>query len=76
MVSLTIRDVPDEVRDELSARAARSGRSMQEYVLAALRDLTATPDQTELIARIRRRAHTRPPTDVDAVLQDLDADRR
>lgn len=76
MVSLTIRDVPDDVRDELSARAARSGRSMQEYVLAALRDLVATPDQADLIARIRQRAHTLPPADVDAVLQDLDADRR
>lgn len=32
MVSITIRDVPQETRNELAARAARSGRSLQEYL--------------------------------------------
>jgi plasmid stability protein len=34
--SVTIRDVPEATRDELAARVARSGRSMQEYLRAAL----------------------------------------
>jgi hypothetical protein len=34
--SITIRDVPDETRDELAARAALSGRSLQEYLRARL----------------------------------------
>jgi plasmid stability protein len=76
MVSLTIRDVPDEVRDELATRAARHGQSMQEYVRAALGRLVAVPDQADVLDRVRRRARTLPAAHVDAVLGDLDADRR
>ena len=36
--SITIRDVPDDARDELAARAALSGRSLQEYLRAQLID--------------------------------------
>ncbi len=42
--SLTVRDVRDEVVDELSARAARSGRSLQEYLRARLTGLSQTVD--------------------------------
>jgi hypothetical protein len=31
-VDIIIRNVPDEVRDELAGRAARQGRSLQEYL--------------------------------------------
>ncbi|MGH3209759.1 MAG: FitA-like ribbon-helix-helix domain-containing protein, partial [Trebonia sp.] len=37
--SITIRDVPDETRDELAARAAATGRSLQEYLRSKLIDL-------------------------------------
>ena len=43
-VSITIREVPDEARDELAARAARSGRSLQEYLRAELVELARRPD--------------------------------
>lgn len=52
-VSITIRDVPDDVRNELAARAARSGRSLQSYLrdelvrLARQRDLDALLDDVE-----------------------------
>jgi plasmid stability protein len=36
MTSITIRNVPDEVRDELAARARLSGRSLQEYLRSEL----------------------------------------
>ncbi len=29
---MTVRDVPTEVRDELAARAARAGKSLQQYL--------------------------------------------
>jgi plasmid stability protein len=32
--SITIRDVPQKTRDELAARAALTGRSLQEYLRA------------------------------------------
>ena len=33
-----IRDVPDETRNELAGRAARSGKSLQEFLRSALID--------------------------------------
>jgi plasmid stability protein len=54
-VSVTIRDVPDDTRDELAARAARAGQSLQEYLRAQLTALAAKPSADELWARVRAR---------------------
>ena len=54
MVSITIRDVPDETRVELAARAARRGQSMQEYLRARLVELAESADKDEILERIRR----------------------
>jgi plasmid stability protein len=35
-VAIAVRDVPDEVRDELASRAARAGKSLQEYLRGML----------------------------------------
>lgn len=56
MVALTVRNVPDKVRDELAARAARSGRSLQEYLAAALADLASRPSVVDVLTRARQRA--------------------
>ena len=77
MPSITIRDVPDETRDELAARAARTGRSLQEYVRLQLVDLARRPDAESLFSRIRaRKRHTGTRLDVETILQHRDADRR
>lgn len=76
MPSITVRDVPQEVRDELAARAARSGKSLQEYLKGTLIDLAHRPTPTEVIYEMRRHAVTRSSLDRDAVLADLAADRR
>lgn len=55
MGSITIRDVPDETRSELAVRAARAGRSMQEYLRRALIELAEAPDRAEVLARIASR---------------------
>lgn len=55
MASVTIRDVPDETRDELAARAALTGRSLQEYLRAKLIELGRRPDPEVLLARVRER---------------------
>ena len=55
-VALTVRNVPESVRDELAARAARSGRSLQEYLLLKLSELTAVPSPDDVISRARSRA--------------------
>lgn len=74
--NVTIRNVPDDVRDELAARAARSGRSLQEYLRSQLMDLAHRDSAADVLIEIRRRARTYPPVSMDAVLVDLDADRR
>lgn len=75
-VNVTIRDVPNDVRDVLAARAARSGRSLQEYLKLQLVDLANRPLAVEVIADLRRHAATQPPLDPEALLDDIAADRR
>jgi antitoxin FitA len=53
--SITIRDVPDGTRDELAARAAATGRSLQEYLRSKLVDLARQPDAEALMADVRAR---------------------
>lgn len=77
MPSITVRDVPPETRDELAARAARSGRSLQEYLRAQLIDLARRPDPTALVARIReRKAKTGSEISAERILAHRDAERR
>ncbi len=54
--TITIRNVPDEVADELSARARESGRSLQGLVLALLRREAATPDIESVMRQVRVQA--------------------
>jgi plasmid stability protein len=76
-VAITIRDVPDEVRNELAARAARSGQSLQEYLRAVLVESVARPPVADVIARARARvAATGSRVDAAVILQARDADRR
>ena len=53
--SITIRDVPDEIGNELASRAAATGRSLQEYLRAYLIELAERPDPEVVMARIRER---------------------
>jgi plasmid stability protein len=76
-VSVTIRDVPDDVRDELAARAARAGQSLQEYLRSMLVESAARPPLADVIARARRRVETTGSrVDAQAILGALDAERR
>lgn len=75
--SVTIRDVPDRARDELAARAAASGRSLQEYLRAKLIELASRPDTDAVLARIReRKERTGTRLSAAAILRHRDAERR
>lgn len=77
MTSITIRDVPDDVRDELAARARLSGRSLQEYLRMQLVGLAARPDPEALIARARERTkRTGSHLAADQIVTHRDHDRR
>jgi plasmid stability protein len=75
-VSITVRNVPDATRDALAARAAASGRSLQEYLSIELQELAARPTVDAALVEIRRRAVHYPPVELDSIAADLDADRR
>ena len=76
-IQITIRDVSEQVRDELAARAALQGKSMQEYLRAELERLAARPSVETWLEQVRKRkraAQTRVPP--SKILQSRDADRR
>ncbi|MEJ7824091.1 MAG: hypothetical protein WKF48_01605 [Solirubrobacteraceae bacterium] len=76
-VAVTIRGVPDEVRDEHAARAARAGKSLQEYLRGMLVESAARPAVDDVIARARARVDaTGVRVDADSILAARDADRR
>ena len=53
--SITIGEVPDEVRDELAARAALCGRSLEDYIRDELMALIKRPSAAVWMARVRAR---------------------
>jgi plasmid stability protein len=76
-VSITVRNVPDAVRNELAARAALDGRSLQEYLRAMLIESASRPPLDQVVARARARlASTASPVERKAILDALAADRR
>lgn len=77
MVAVTIRNVPEQVRDELAARAAREGQSLQEYLRSLLINVAGKPTVGEVLARARARVDaTGVRLDPAATVLAKDADRR
>ena len=54
-VYITIRNVPEEVRDELAARAARRGQSMQQFLRSELERIASKPSTAEWLQGVRKR---------------------
>jgi plasmid stability protein len=76
-VAITVRNVPDEVRDVLAARAARAGKSLQEYLRSMLVETASRPSTVDVIAKARARLDaTGVRADADSILAARDTDRR
>lgn len=76
-VAITVRNVPHEVRDVLATRAARTGKSLQEYLRSMLVETASRPSIEDVIARARARVDaTGVRADADSILAARDADRR
>lgn len=76
-VQITIRDVPGVVRDELAARAALQGKSMQEFLRFELERLAARPSVEKLLEQIRlRKKKSGTRLSAATILEHRDADRR
>jgi antitoxin FitA len=75
-VQITIRDVPERVRDELAARAALKGKSMQEFLRAELESLAARPSVDAWLEQVRNRKQaSRTRVSIRQILKERDADR-
>ena len=76
-IQITVRGVPERVRDELASRAALQGKSMEEYLRAELERLAARPSLEAWLEQVRKRkraSQTR--ISSKQILQNRDADRR
>lgn len=72
-----MRHVPEPVHRELASRAAREGKSLQEFILGQLVRLTERPTMSELVDRIRaRKTATKTELPSDRILEHRNADRR
>jgi antitoxin FitA len=83
MTDITIRNVPEQLRDELAARAARSGMSLEQYLLWGLALMVDDPNQgddpsqDEWLDDVRAQAREFGTNlSVEQILADRDADRR
>jgi antitoxin FitA len=59
MASIQVRNVPPDVHLQLKERAARSGLSLNEFLLRELRRVGNTLTVEEVIERARRRGFVR-----------------
>jgi len=76
-VQITIRDVPEKVRDELAARAALQGKSMQEFLSAELLRIASRPSIDAWLKQVRRRKQTaRNQVSSEQILKTRDVDKR
>ena len=77
MVQITIRNVPEEVRDELAVRAALHRQSMQEFLRGELERITSKPSPAALMQRVRQRKEQfRTHVPAADILAARDADRK
>jgi hypothetical protein len=76
-VQINIRDVPEKVRDELAARAALQGKSMQEFLRAELERMAARPSIEAWLEQVRNRKRaTQTRISSKAILENRKSDRR
>ncbi|WP_216898087.1 FitA-like ribbon-helix-helix domain-containing protein [Nocardia alni] len=76
-VAITIRNVPEGIRDELAARAASQGRSLQEFLMQQLIEITTHPPLEDVVTRARARVRAaRTELSREDILAARDEDRR
>ena len=75
-VQITIRGVPEEVRDELAVRAALERQSMQEFLRGELERIASRPSVSAWLSEVRaRKAVTGTRVTPAAILEARNADR-
>lgn len=75
-VQITIRNVPEEVRNELAARAAQQRQSMQEYLRGELERIASRPSVAAWLRSAReRRTASQNRVQPSEIVRARDADR-
>jgi plasmid stability protein len=59
-VMVQIRNMPEELHRVLKSRAAQSGMSLSDYVLAELRRTAEVPTPEEMYQRLQQRSRVNP----------------
>lgn len=72
MANLQVKNVPDELYDELRARAAAARTTVREYVLRLVEADVAAPSMADWLAEVRAARPAHPPAGT-AVRAALDA---
>ncbi len=76
-VQITIRNISDEVRNGLAARAASRRQSMQQFLHEELERIASEPSHEKLVDRVRQRVNASGRgVSIDTILATLDADKR
>ncbi len=65
-----IRNVPDALHRRLKVRAADSGQTLSDYLMAELERLAARPTRAEMLTRIHSRRRVTLKTTAAAVIRD------
>ena len=77
VVRITIRGVPEEVRDEIAVQAARKRQSMQEFLRGELERIASRPSIDTWIQAVReRKAVYRTRVSSEDILRARDEDRK
>lgn len=71
--TIQVRDVPDDVHEQLRVRAARAGVSLSEYLRREVSALARRPTLEEFFARVGARGETSVST--DEILEAIHAER-
>lgn len=56
---IQIRNVPDAVHRKIKARAAQSGMTLSDYLLAEVERIAALPTRDEMLARLHARTRVK-----------------
>lgn len=72
MPNVQVRGVPEDVHRRLKSQAALAGQSLNEFLLARMRDIARVPTVPELAERIRGRAPYTGPSSSTVIREDRD----
>lgn len=72
MPNVQVRDVPEDVHRRLKSQAALAGQSLNDYLLARMRELARTPTVGELAARVSTRERYDGPSSAAVIRENRD----